>query len=142
MYAGGDTRAERVQVLTNSNLSVPSRDVSYSLLLRDHKGGSKMAVGYFEAFSKIWEHCLVEWKERGPTRALLTDFIEDFSNYGFITGNDVFLCLVLGVFFTILRYFLTAAAFKVSAYFFWNFRKHGFANDSVVYRYYSLRVCI
>lgn len=80
-----------------------------------------MAVGYFEAFSKIWNHCFVEWEERGPTKTFLTDFFEEVSSYGFISANDIVLCLVLGILFTILRYVLTIAVFKVGAYLSRNF---------------------
>jgi len=73
-----------------------------------------MEVGYLEAFSKIWNHCWIEWNERGPTKTFVTDFIQEISNYGFISAKDILICLVLGVAFTILRYFLTAAIFKVS----------------------------
>ena len=76
-----------------------------------------MAVGYFETFGKIWKQCWIEWEERGPTKAFLTDFIKDVSSYSFISANDILLCLILGVFFTILRYFLTEAVFKVRGYF-------------------------
>ncbi|KAJ7321492.1 Ceramide synthase 1 [Desmophyllum pertusum] len=71
-----------------------------------------MEVGYLEAFSKIWNHCWIEWEERGPRKTFLTDFINDVSSYGFISAKDILLCLVLGVVFTILRYFLTTAVFK------------------------------
>ena len=77
------------------------------------EGGSIMAVGYLEAFSKIWDHCWIEWNERGPTKTFLTDFINEVSSYGFISAKDIFFCLALGVAFTLLRYFLTAAIFKV-----------------------------
>lgn len=72
-----------------------------------------MEVGYLEAFSKIWNHAWIEWNERGPTKTFLTDFILEISNYGFISAKDILICLLLGVAFTILRYFLTEALFKV-----------------------------
>ena len=72
-----------------------------------------MEVGYLEAFSKIWNQSWIEWNERGPTKTFLTDFIHELSNYGFISAKDILICLVLGVAFTILRYFLMAAFFKV-----------------------------
>lgn len=72
-----------------------------------------MEVGYFEAFSKIWNCCWIEWEVRGPTKTFLTDFIYDVSNYGVISAGDILICLVLGVAFTILRYFVTEALFKV-----------------------------
>ena len=72
-----------------------------------------MEVGYLEAFSKIWNHCWIEWEVRGPTKTFLTDFIHEVSDYGFISAKDILICLVLGVAFTILRYFLTEALFKV-----------------------------
>ena len=72
-----------------------------------------MEVGYLEAFSKIWNHCWVEWEERGPTKTFLKDFIREISDYGFISTKDILICLLLGVAFTILRYFLTEALFKV-----------------------------
>ena len=72
-----------------------------------------MATGYFEALSKIWYHSQVEWKVRGPTKTFLTDFIKEIYSYGFISVNDIVLCLFLGVCFTILRYVLTIAVFKV-----------------------------
>ena len=72
-----------------------------------------MAVGFFEAFVKIWQNCWVEWEKNGPTKTFLTDFINEVSIYGFISTKDVLLTLSLGVFFTILRYLLTVAVFKV-----------------------------
>ena len=72
-----------------------------------------MEVGYLEGFSKIWDHCWIEWNKRGPAKTFLTDFVHELSSYGFISVKDIFFCLVLGVAFTILRYFLTAAIFKV-----------------------------
>ncbi|KAJ7321491.1 Ceramide synthase 1 [Desmophyllum pertusum] len=36
-----------------------------------------MEVGYSEAFTKIWNHCWIEWQERAPTKTFLTDFIND-----------------------------------------------------------------
>lgn len=75
-----------------------------------------MATGYFEAFSKIWYHSQVEWKVRGPEKTFLTDFINEVYSYGFISANDIALCLVLGVCFTILRYALTIAVFKVGVH--------------------------
>jgi len=72
-----------------------------------------MEVGYLEAFSKIWNHCWIEWEERGPTKTFVTDFIDEVSSYGFISTKDILICLVLGVAFTVLRYFLTEALFKV-----------------------------
>ena len=41
-------------------------------------------VRYLEAFSKICEHFLIEWKDRAPRLTFLTDFIEEISNFGFI----------------------------------------------------------
>ena len=72
-----------------------------------------MEVGYLEAFSKIWNYCWIEWEVRGPTKTFLTDFIHEVSNYGFISTKDILICLVLGVAFTVLRYFVTEAFFKV-----------------------------
>lgn len=72
-----------------------------------------MAVGYFEVFCSIWHHCLIEWKERGPRKTFLKDFTNELSVYGFISVNDILLCLLLGVFFTFLRHVLTVAVFKV-----------------------------
>ena len=92
------------------NLSLPSHKAFRSFVL---KGGSKMAVGFFEAFSKIWDHYFIEWEERGPNKTFLTDFFKELSIYGFISVNDILLCLCLGVLITILRYFLTVAVFKV-----------------------------
>ncbi|XP_074613865.1 ceramide synthase 1-like [Acropora palmata] len=71
-----------------------------------------MAVGFFEAFVKIWQNCWVEWEKNGPTKTFLTDFMNEVSIYGFISTKDVLLTLSLGVFFTILRYLLTVAVFK------------------------------
>ena len=76
-----------------------------------------MAVGFFEAFIKIWDHCFIEWEERGPNKTFLTDFFKELSIYGFISVNDILLCLCLGVLITILRYFLTVAVFKVGEHF-------------------------
>lgn len=92
------------------NLSLPSHKAFRSSV---QKGGSKMAVGFFEAFIKIWDHCFIEWEERGPNKTFLTDFFKELSIYGFISVNDILLCLCLGVLITILRYFLTVALFKV-----------------------------
>lgn len=92
------------------NLSLPSHKAFRSFV---QKGGSKMAVGFFEAFIKIWDHCFIEWEERGPNKTFLTDFFKELSIYGFISVNDILLCLCLGVLITILRYFLTVALFKV-----------------------------
>ena len=75
-----------------------------------------MEVGYSEAFTKIWNHCWIEWQERAPTKTFLTDFINDVCSYGFISAKDILLCLVLGVVFTILRYVLSVAVFKVKNY--------------------------
>ncbi|RMX59973.1 hypothetical protein pdam_00001078, partial [Pocillopora damicornis] len=72
-----------------------------------------MEVGYLEAFTKIWEHVHMQWKDGAPRVTFLTDFIEDISSYSYISARDIIVCLFLGVAFTILRYFLTAAAFKV-----------------------------
>ncbi|XP_078360160.1 ceramide synthase 1-like [Oculina patagonica] len=71
-----------------------------------------MEVGYLEAFSKTWHHCWIEWDVRGPTKTFLTDFIHEISIYGFISAKDILFCLVLGVAFTVLRYFLTAVIYK------------------------------
>ena len=92
------------------NLSLPSHKAFRSFV---QKGGSKMAVGFFEAFIKIWDHYFIEWEERGPNKTFLTDFFKELSIYGFISVNDILLCLCLGVLITILRYFLTVAVFKV-----------------------------
>lgn len=92
------------------NLSLPSHKAFRSF---EQKGGSKMAVGFFETFIKIWDHCFIEWEERGPNKTFLTDFFKELSIYGFISVNDILLCLCLGVLITILRYFLTVAVFKV-----------------------------
>lgn len=75
-----------------------------------------MADGYFQAFIKIWNHCWIEWEVRGPRKTFLRDFINEVSDYGFITVNDILICLVLGLFITILRYFLTIAVFKVGVH--------------------------
>ena len=72
-----------------------------------------MEVGYLEAFTKIWEHVHMQWKDGAPRVTFLTDFIEDISSYSYISARDIIVCLFLGVSFTMLRYFLTAAAFKV-----------------------------
>ena len=82
-----------------------------------------MEVGYLAAFSKIWNHCWIEWNERGPTKTFLKDFIQEISSYSFISSKDILICLVLGLAFTILRSFLTAAIFKVSLRIFKNFIK-------------------
>ncbi|KAM7449757.1 Ceramide synthase 1 [Porites harrisoni] len=71
-----------------------------------------MAVGYFEVFCSIWRHCWIEWKERGPRKTFLKDFINELSVYGFVSVHDILLCLLLGVFFTFLRHVLTVAVFK------------------------------
>ncbi|KAL9985152.1 hypothetical protein ACROYT_G007522 [Oculina patagonica] len=71
-----------------------------------------MEVGYLEAFRKIWDHSWIEWDKAGPTKTFLVDFIHELSSYGFISTKDILFCLVLGVAFTVLRYFLTAAIFK------------------------------
>ena len=76
-------------------------------------GSTIMEVGYLEAFSKIWDQSWIEWKERGPTKTFLTDFIHEVSSDSFISTKDILICLVLGVAFTILRCLLTAAFFKV-----------------------------
>lgn len=88
----------------------PEYSISFVQLLL---GGTKMAVGFYEAFVKIWQNCWVEWEKNGPTKTFLTDFLNEVSIYGFISTNDVLLTLSLGVFFTILRYLLTVAVFKV-----------------------------
>ena len=62
-----------------------------------------MEVGYLEAFSKIWDQSWIEWKERGPTKTFLTDFIHEVSSDSSISTKDILICLVLGVAFTILR---------------------------------------
>ena len=72
-----------------------------------------MAVGYLEAFSKIYHHFWIEWDVRGPTKTFLTDFINEVSSYSFISVKDILFCLFLGIVFTILRYFLTATIYKV-----------------------------
>lgn len=72
-----------------------------------------MEVGYLEAFSKIYHHFWIEWDVRGPTKTFLSDFINEVSSYGFISAKDILFCLFLGIVFTILRYFLTAAIYKV-----------------------------
>lgn len=72
-----------------------------------------MEVGYLEAFTKIWEHVHMQWKDGASRVTFLTDFIEDISSNSYISARDIIVCLFLGVAFTILRYFLTAAAFKV-----------------------------
>lgn len=59
----------------------------------------------------------MQWKDGAPRVTFLTDFIEDISSYCYISARDIVVCLFLGVAFTILRYFLTAAAFK--PYFRW-----------------------
>lgn len=97
------------------SLSLPSHEAFRPIVQK--KGGSKMAVGFFEAFIKIWDHCFIEWEERGPKTTFLTDFFKELSIYGFISVNDILLCLCLGVLFTILRYFLTVAVFKVGEHF-------------------------
>lgn len=71
-------------------------------------------VGYFEAFGYMWKGYWTEWKERDlKTDIFLKDFIDDFCTYGFISTNDILLCLFLGFLFTIVRFFLTRAVFKV-----------------------------
>lgn len=90
-----------------------------------------MEVGYLEAFSKIWNHSLIEWNERRPTKTFLTDFIHEVSTYGFISTKDILICFVLGVAFTILRYILTAAFFKVRI--FKNFKEVQFVSLSFVF---------
>lgn len=72
-----------------------------------------MEVGYLEVFNKIWHHCRIEWEDRGPTKTFLTDFVNEISSYGFISGEDILLCLFLGVAFTILRYLLSTLIFEV-----------------------------
>lgn len=72
-----------------------------------------MAVGYFEAFVKTWRNHWVEWKERGLTKTFLKDFIDNVSTDFYISANDIFLCAVLGIFFTVTRFFLNEAVFKV-----------------------------
>ena len=72
-----------------------------------------MAVGYFEAFVKTWRNHWVEWKERGLTKTFLKDFIDNVSTDFYISANDIFLCAVLGIFFTVARFFLNEAVFKV-----------------------------
>lgn len=89
---------------------LPENRIFFVQLLQ---GGTNMAVGFFEAFVKIWQNCWVEWEKNGPTKTFLTDFINEVSIYGFISTKDVLLTLSLGVFFTILRYLLTVAVFKV-----------------------------
>ncbi|XP_058943479.1 ceramide synthase 1 [Pocillopora verrucosa] len=71
-----------------------------------------MEVGYLEVFNKIWHHCGIEWEDRGPTKTFLTDFVNEISSYGFISGEDILLCLILGVAFTILRYLLSTLIFE------------------------------
>ena len=93
-------------------LSLPSLN-RLSLSLCCTKAVFNMAVGYFEVFCSIWHHCLIEWKERGPRKTFLKDFTNELSVYGFISVNDILLCLLLGVFFTFLRHVLTVAVFKV-----------------------------
>ena len=71
-------------------------------------------VGYFEAFGYIWKGYWTEWKQRDlKTEIFLKDFIDDFFTYSFISTNDILLCLFLGFLFTIVRFFLTRAVFKV-----------------------------
>lgn len=72
-----------------------------------------MAVGYFEAFVKTWRNHWVEWKKRGLTKTFLKDFIDDVSTDFYISANDILLCAVLGIFFTVTRFFLNEAVFKV-----------------------------
>ena len=72
-----------------------------------------MAVGYFEAFVKTLRNHWVEWKKRGLTKTFLKDFIDDVSTDFFISANDILLCAVLGIFFTVARFFLNEAVFKV-----------------------------
>ena len=73
-----------------------------------------MEVGYLEAFSKIWDQYWIEWNERGPTKTFLTDFIHEVSSDSFyISTKDILVCLGLGIAFTILRWLLSAAFFKV-----------------------------
>lgn len=72
-----------------------------------------MEVGYLEVFNKIWHHCGIEWEDRGPKKTFLTDFVNEISSYGFISGEDILLCLILGVAFTILRYLLSTLIFEV-----------------------------
>jgi len=90
-----------------------------------------MEVGYLEAFSKIWNQSLIEWNERRPTKTFLTDFIHEVSSYGFISTKDILICFVLGVAFTIMRYILTAAFFKVRI--FKNFKKVQFVSLCFVF---------
>ena len=87
--------------------------IRLSLSLCCTKAVFNMAVGYFEGFCSIWHHCWIEWKERGPRKTFLKDFINELSVYGFISVHDILLCLLLGVFFTFLRHVLTVAVFKV-----------------------------
>ncbi|CAH3171444.1 unnamed protein product [Porites evermanni] len=71
-----------------------------------------MALGYFEAFVKTWRNHWVEWKKRGLTKTFLKDFIDDVSTDFYISANDILLCAVLGIFFTVTRFFLNEAVFK------------------------------
>ena len=111
-------------------LCLPSRNLFISYCDCLQKGGSTMEVGYLDAFSKIWNQSLIEWNERGPTKTFLTDFIDEISSYGFISTKDILICLFLGVAFTILRYILTAAFFKVRI----------FRNFDTVFLFFSHRV--
>ena len=106
-------------LFTKIALSLPSPNKAFSLF--DTQGGPKMEVGFFETFSKIYHHCWLEWETNGPTRTFLLDFINELSIYGFISTYDIFLCVALGVVFTILRYLLNIAVFKVGLYAFFRF---------------------
>ena len=94
-------------------LSLPSLIRLSQSLCYSTKAVFNMAVGYFEVFCSVWHHCWIEWKERGPRKTFLQDFINELSVYGFISVTDILLCLLLGVFFTCLRYVLTVAVFEV-----------------------------
>ena len=59
----------------------------------------------------------MQWRDRGPTNAWLQDFLKDLYDYGFMSARDILFCLFLGVVFTILRYILTVAIFKVRLHF-------------------------
>ena len=68
----------------------------------------------------------------------LVDFINDVYSYCFVSANDILLCLALGVSFTILRYFLTEAVFKVRVRFFCS--EHACSDFEIICQFVSVHL--
>ncbi|XP_062512052.1 ceramide synthase 1-like [Corticium candelabrum] len=59
-----------------------------------------------EAFSNLWSTFWTEYHLRQTERGLISDFVRDLKRYSFWTTNDLLLCLLLALLFTVLRYAL------------------------------------